>query len=795
MIRSLVRHPHFRKTLWLLGLTTALALFLFWRCLPDPLFRKPYATVVEDRDGRLLGARIAGDQQWRFPRAQVVPEKFAAALITFEDKRFYAHPGVDPLAVARAVRLNLGRGRVVSGASTLTMQVIRLARDGQPRRLSEKLIEAIWATRLELAVDKAEILGLYAAHAPFGGNVVGLEAAAWRYFKRAPAQLSWAESATLAVLPNNPALIHPGRNRDALLAKRNRLLTRLHERGLFDTVTLSLAKSEPLPEKPYPLPRLAEHLVDGYHGRLPNGGRVATTLQTPLQRNAQAVINRFQKKLEENGVYNAAALILDNRDKSVQAYIGNSTTPLRPRERGNHGRAVDVVPAPRSTGSTLKPFLYAEALDAGLILPWSLVRDVPSHFGSYQPENFDSEYSGAVPADRALARSLNIPAVRLQNQLTSLRFHETLRAVGMTHLTKPPQHYGLTLSLGGAESSLWELAGMYAGIAWTLNQEVRRPSQKAAWRAPHLQRDASSPAETGTSEQAALSRAALWQVTEALTQVDRPESHGLWRYFSSARKVAWKTGTSFGFRDAWSIGYTPRYTVAVWVGNADGEGRPGLTGVSTAAPIMFELFHLLPRENTWFAKPHDAMVSIAVCNTSGYRAATVCPTTTRRDVARGGLRVPSCRYHHRIHLDPTGRYRADSACFSPSDLKQETRFVLPPVEAFYYQQEHSDYRPLPPLHPDCAEAGTGGANMALVYPRKQTRIQIPIRLDGTRGTAVLKAVHRRPETRIFWHLNERYLGVTSSFHQMPVQPEQGRHRLVLLDEHGERLEQEFTVAR
>lgn len=792
---ALLRRRRVRIGLSTLAFLTLTGLTYYWRCLPDPLFNTPYATVLEDQEGRLLGARIARDEQWRFPANDQVPDKFARALIAFEDKRYYQHPGVDPVAVARALWLNLRRGQVVSGASTLTMQVIRIAREGQPRRLSEKLIEAVWATRLEWSADKAEILALYAAHAPFGGNVVGLEAAAWRYFQRAPDQLSWAESATLAVLPNNPALIHPGRNRAALLTKRNRLLTRLHENGVFDAVTLQLAQSEPLPDKPYALPRLADHLVDRLHGEHPNGGRYQSAIQADLQKNSQAIVNRFQEKLEQNGVYNAAVLVLDNHDKRVIAYVGNSTTRLNESERGRHGRAVDIVPAARSTGSTLKPFLYGKALDAGLILPDSLVRDVPSHFGSYQPENFDAEYSGVTPASRALARSLNIPAVHLQNQLNTARFHATLRDVGMRHLTQPPNHYGLTLSLGGAESSLWELAGMYAGIAWSLNQSQRIPSQPAAWRPPHLFAAAGQNPAADDPGQVVISKAALWYVSEALTQVDRPESHGLWRYFSSSRKVAWKTGTSFGFRDAWSIGYTPRFTVAVWVGNADGEGRPGLTGVSTAAPIMFEVFDQLPRETRWFAKPHDDLKEIAVCTASGYRAGVDCAPVKQQAVPRGGLRAPVCPYHQSFFMDPSGRYRADSDCFSPSALTRATQFVLPPVEEYYYQQRHADYRPLPELHPDCAAKNPPSRNMALVYPRRQTSIQIPIQLDGTRGKAVLKAVHRRAEARIFWHLDETYLGATSDFHQMPVQPPRGRHRLVLLDEYGERLEQEFTVVR
>ena len=788
-IRRCRNHP--RKIAALVVLLSA-GLVWFYQALPDPLFDDPTATVIEDRDGRLLAARIAADQQWRFPARDRVPEKFSRALICLEDKRFHRHPGVDPLALARAIVQNLRAGRVESGASTLTMQVIRLSRKGQPRTLWEKAIEATLAIRLECSVDKDRILALYAGHAPFGGNVVGLDAAAWRYFGRRADNLSWAEAATLAVLPNNPALIHPGRNRDRLRAKRDRLLHRLHETGAFDALTLELAKAEGLPPAPFPLPMQASHLLHRVHAEYPRGKRVRTTLDGKLQGQTIEILARFHRRLVTNGVHNGAALVLDNRTGRVLAYVGNTNRQDTLVGDGeDHGHAVDIVPAARSTGSLLKPFLFATALDEGLILPQSLLPDIPTNYGSYQPQNFDHAYRGAVPADLALARSLNIPAVRLQERLGTVRLHHQLKRMGLTHLTRPPSHYGLALILGGAESSMWELAGRYAGLARTLNSYGASGTYRADdFAPPKIEVVQAEPELQGSSARAPyLSAGAIWHTLEALTKVDRPDSQGLWQYFTSARRIAWKTGTSFGFRDAWAIGVTPDHTVAVWVGNADGEGRPGLTGVTTAAPIMFELFAKLPRGRHWFSRPDGDLNPVAVCIQSGDRAGMHCPETRERQVPRAGLRVRACRYHQLVHLDAEGRYRVHGDCASPSDMQHRAWFVLPPGQEWFFKRHNPSYRVLPPFHDRCKSGVTERKHaMELIYPRETTKIYIPRELDGQLGKAVFEVAHRHPDTRIFWHLDDRFLGMTHHFHQMALQPKKGKHRLVLVDEAGERLE-------
>ncbi len=359
------------------------------------LFSDPYSTVISDRAETLLSASIATDGQWRFPFANHVPEKFSVSLLFAEDKRFYHHIGVDVLALSRAIRQNISAGKIISGGSTLSMQVIRLSRKNKSRTFFEKVIEIILATRLEFRYSKKEILSLYAAHAPFGGNVVGVEAACWRFFGRNPSDLSWSEAALLAVLPNNPSLIHLGKNRMRLKIKRDHLLQQLANAGTMDSLTLALAKSEPIPESPVPLPRIAPHLLSRAIREGKGQQNILTTIDDGMQQRVAAIINEHYQKLKANHVYNASAIILDVRSGNVLAYVGNTLSGHANNED------VDVVMAPRSTGSILKPFLYAAMLSEGKMLPRTLWPDVPTFINGYAPKNFSKGFEGAVHAQRS----------------------------------------------------------------------------------------------------------------------------------------------------------------------------------------------------------------------------------------------------------------------------------------------------------------------------------------------------------------------------------------------------------
>lgn len=769
--------------------SAALLIILYYFSLPEILFHNPYSTVLEDRNGKLLGALIAGDGQWRFPQGKEVPGKFKEAIIVFEDKRFYRHPGVDVLAMARATRQNILHGKIISGGSTLTMQVIRLFRKNRSRTFYEKIIEMILASRLELRYSKDEILNLYAAHAPFGGNVVGLEAACWRYFGRDASQLSWAEAALLAVLPNNPSLIHLGKNRDQLKDKRDRLLAQLLRTERIDSITFELSQSESIPENPLVLPREATHLLtrisqDGFAQQ-----RVRSTLEESLQNRVSNIINHHHQSLKGNQVFNAAALVVEVKTGNVVAYVGNTNSG---RE---HGEQVDVIIARRSTGSILKPFLFAAMLDEGKLLPDMLVPDVPTMINGFTPKNFSRQYDGAVPAGQALIRSLNVPAVYELKEYRYEKFYELLKQIGITTLTQPADHYGLSMILGGAEGTLWDITGAYASLARSLNNYFEAPGKNR-----YSKRDFHAPvymAEDSRSDEIKeasswLSAGSIYLTLDVLKEVYRPGEETGWRNFYSAKKIAWKTGTSHGLRDAWAVGVNGEYAVGVWAGNADGEGRPGLTGTESASPILFDIFSQLPG-NSWFRQPLSELQRIAVCTHSGARATEFCEEKKEILVTQAGLLAVSCRYHRKVHLSEDGKYRVHGDCESIGTMNTVSWFVLPPVQEYYYRTKNLSYKTLPPFRRDC-ENPASLATMDIIYPKLNAQIFIPRELDGQPGSALFEVAHRNHQATIYWHLDGDYLGATRGTHRLPVAPKSGKHLLTLVDDLGEVFERSFFVA-
>lgn len=760
------------------------AWFIF--CLPSPLFTSKTCTVLEDSNGNLLAARIADDGQWRFPESKHLPMKFIISIIQFEDRNFFQHPGFNLAAFVRAVVQNIKSKKIVSGGSTLSMQVIRLFRNNKNRTIFEKIAEIILALRLELSYSKSEILMFYASHAPFGGNVVGIEAASWRYFGREADKLSWAESATLAVLPNAPSLIYPGKNQERLLVKRNRLLDRLFEAKIIDKETCELSKQEPLPGKPYPIPQIAPHLLqraakEGFRGK-----RIRSTIDGNLQERVNEIIENHHKILKANEIHNACALVLDVNTGNVLAYAGNTDN------KGNveYESDVDVINAPRSTGSILKPFLFASMLNDGELLSGTLIPDIPTQIAGYVPQNYNMTFDGAVPAKRALARSLNIPAVRMLQNYGIEKFNHSLKRIGMTTLTYTPDHYGLSIILGGAEGKIWDIAGMYASMARTLNHYTvyNGKYDKNDFHPPYY--TVQKTKDTNLDNAPPLDAASVFFTFEAMVEVSRPDIDASWKQYTSATKVAWKTGTSFGYRDGWAVGITPKYVVAVWVGNADGEGRPGLVGIQTAAPVMFDIFSLL-KPGKWFIPPYDEMEKVAVCIQSGCRATEICEPVSLVYIQKTGLRSEPCKYHKLIHLDASGNFRVNSNCENIEKMQHKSWFVLPPAMELYYKAKNLGYKELPPIRQDCEISGTN--TMEIIYPKQFSKIYVPVELDGTIGKTVFQVAHRVAGTTIYWHLDNEYIGSTQGIHQLGLHPDEGIHTLTLMDETGETLVQKFEI--
>ena len=757
-----------RKVIFIL---IAFLLVLYLCCLPRTLFNVSYSTVVTDRNGELLGARIAGDGQWRFPACDTVPDKLKKCILEFEDNYFYWHPGVNPLAIGRAMFQNLKQGRIVSGGSTITMQTIRLSRN-KPRTMGEKIIEMILATRLELRYSKEKILALYASHAPFGGNVVGLNAASWRYFGHPAEDLSWAEAATLAVLPNAPAMIHLSRSRESLLNKRNRLLTRLYEDGAMDKLTYELALSEGLPDEPVPLPQVAPHLVSYFYTVSP-GGNYVSTIDKGIQTRVEGLLERWNNEFAQSNIRNMAAVVIDVQTNEVVAYCGN----VRFNEK-EHGNQVDILRAPRSTGSILKPFLYYAMLEEGELLPHTLLPDVPLNINGFTPQNFNMQYEGAVPASEAVARSLNIPSVQMLRQHGVPKFHSFLRRIGLKTLTKSPSHYGLSLILGGAEATLLDVTSAYSDMARSLEGLEKRPVSVL-----------SGDEKSARAGETVFHAGAVWQVFNAIKEVNRPEEID-WRVIPSMQTIAWKTGTSYGFRDAWAVGVTPRYAVGVWVGNATGEGKPGLVGARTAGPVMFDIFNSLP-SGRWFATPYREFIEVEVCRRSGHLKGRFCEDVDTLLIVPAGTKTIACPYHHQINLSSDEKYRVYEDCIDKETIVQRNWFTLPPAWEWYYKQHHPQYKSLPPLKPGCGE--DFHSPMQFIYPQMNAQVFLPKQLDGSPGQVTFELVHSNPHAVIFWHLDETYITSTEDFHKVSLIPDEGKHTLTVVDNEGNRLSVAFRV--
>jgi len=762
----------------------AIGLIFYAFCLPNQLFKDSTSTVIISKEDKLLGAIIARDGQWRFPESKAIPEKFKTCLIQFEDEHFYKHPGFNPVSIFKALRENARSGKVKRGGSTITQQVIRLSRKNPKRTYFEKAKEILLATRLELRESKEEILSLWANNAPYGGNVIGLEAASWRYFNRTPENLSWAESATLAILPNAPSLIYPGKNQERLLKKRNRLLKKLLEKTIIDSLTYTLSIQEAIPQKPYAIPQITPHLLQKIN-KSNRGKLVKTTVDYYLQKQVNEIAKLHYNKLSQNEIYNSAILVLDVKTRQVMAYVGNSPTT---RE---HQKDVDIIDKPRSTGSILKPFLYSAMLDNGDILQETLIADIPTQIGTYKPENFTKDYAGAIPAKKALSRSLNIPAVKMLQQFGADKLHYYLQKLKFKDINQSADYYGLSLILGGAESNLWDLCKNYAGFSSTINHyDETLGYYSNEFVEPNYFFDREVDFGTKKKEKNLMNAASMYLTLESLKEVYRPGDNQNWEYFDSSKQIAWKTGTSFGFRDAWAIGTTKDYVVGVWVGNADGEGRPGLVGVQTAAPILFDVFDKLPKSD-WFTAPFNEMVTVDVCAKSGYLATLVCEERKSMDISVTGLHSAPCPYHKTIHLNKTEKFQVNTSCENADEIVQKSWFVLPPILEYYYEEKNPFYKKLPDFKESCVK--TSQEAIAFIYPKDQSKIYLPKNFNGERNDVILKVTHTNKEATLFWYLDNRYMGKTTQFHELAIQPRVGKYLVTVVDESGTELKKSIEI--
>jgi penicillin-binding protein 1C len=572
-----------RRRSRLYGTGAAILLFagiLYW---PVDINRAALSPSLLADNGALLRAYPAPDEQIRLPLTiKQVDPLFASMLIAYEDQRFYRHPGVDPLALGRAIYQWIHHGEVISGGSTLTMQVARLLQPS-PRTVLSKVREILRSVRLEAQYSKTEILNLYLVLAPYGGNIAGLRAASLVYFDKEPRHMTPDEIALLVVLPQNPNRFRPDRFPEQARLARDKVLGRLHDKKVISDTAFAAGLAQPVPEKRYAFPVHAPHLADYLLVTQRDHAPWHSTLDYTLQIKLEEMLHARLEKMTSHAT--SAVLVSDNRTHVIKAYIGNA-------DYFNTERAgqVNLVYATRSPGSTLKPFLYGAAFQDGLAQPETIIRDVPVRFGTYTPSNFNQGYQGDVSLREALQQSLNIPAVKILSQIGVERWLETLRSAGI-HLTLPSGTGtpDLPVILGGIGTSLWDLTRAYSGLATQGHINDLQILQD----------------QTQAQSDVLLNARAAWQVTHILTGSALNE--GTMRG-PGLSQLAIKTGTSYGYRDAWAMGYTPAYTVGVWVGRADGSPSPGQVGRNTAIPILLNIYDLLPdNQGRWPVPPAGAL--------------------------------------------------------------------------------------------------------------------------------------------------------------------------------------------
>lgn len=740
--------------------------------LPTGKLNPPSSTLLLDKEGNLLRAFLAPDDMWRLRvESDEISTLLKQAVLAFEDRHFAYHPGVNLISIARAAIANLRAGKIVQGGSTITMQVARLM-EPKERTIGSKLFELWRALQLEVHYSKEEILTFYFNLAPYGGNLVGVGAAARVYFNKPPDQLSPGEAALLAAIPNSPNRYRPDLFRQQATLARDKVLKLMQAQGVITTVALKQAEAEPVPGRRFDLPFEAPHLAEYLRSRHAATERLESTIDLPLQRLAEIKLREHLRPLSECGISNGAVVIIDNRTQAVRALVGSQDF-FADIGAGQVNGAL----APRSPGSALKPFVYALAIGNGTVSSRSLLHDVPVDYSGYQPVNYNESYDGAVAVEDALIRSLNVPAINLAAMLGGERLYDALKQGGLTTLDRPWPQYGLPLVLGGCEVSLLELTNLYATFANTGNY---RPYRLLA-------------TEPETKGKPLFSEAAAFIVTDILSRLRRPELPAVWDAAISIPKVAWKTGTSLGKRDAWSIGYTPDYTVGVWVGNFDGKGNPRIVGAEAAAPILFSMFEALVSEGEmrWFIQPHSVGVR-QVCAASGMPATERCAATVEELYVEGVSPNQPCTMHELIIVDHTTGERLCNHCRDGHQYDERVITRWPTAIATWMTRNGCLLDEIPEHNPRCAVIAAGDAPL-IVSPSDKAEFKIRREAKIEFQQILLDASVANDTHTIYWFLDRKLVSSGSPKKKIFITPTVGTHTLICMDDAGRSSQVTVTV--
>ncbi len=722
-----------------------------------------YSTIVTAADGSVLHTYLSRDDKWRLyvQLAEITPA-LRKALIFKEDRFFYYHPGINPVALVWAAVRNLLKGRRTSGASTITMQVVRLLHPRE-RTYGSKIVELLRALQLEWHYSKDEILQLYLNLIPYGGNVEGLKSASLLYFGKGPQLLSLAEITTLAIIPNRPSSLRLGRNNGQIMQARNGWLRRFASATVFPQPVIADALTEPLTAYRQAAPQLAPHLCGRLRREFPDQPIITSTLRPAVQQAAERLVQNYVNRVRLLGIQNAAVLVINNQTRAVEGYVGSADF-----SNTFDGGQVDGVRAVRSPGSALKPLLYALAFDAGLITPKSKLNDVPTNFGGYEPANYDQRFNGPVTAEFALANSLNIPAVKLLRDLGTSVMVEKLRQAGFTTIAKQRADLGLSLILGGCGVTLEEMTRLYValangGIPKNLSFKPRPMGAAPSSLLPML-----------------VSPEAAFLVTNILTQLTRPDLPNNFDNSYHLPRIAWKTGTSYGRRDAWSLGYNRHYTIGVWVGNFSGAGVPELSGANTATPLLFSLFNALDYDSPtgWF-RPPAGLGSRQICPESGDLPNDFCVGRAIDYHIMGVSRTLRCQHLKPVWTDSLERVAYCLTCKPNAAIERLYPNLAPDVMA-YYAIKRLPYRRIPTHNPACERVFEQGVPQ-ITSPTANSTYYINAKHPAQ---LALTCQAENDVRMVYWYLNDKLLRQSLPGEAVFFQPRPGRLKITCADDRG-----------
>jgi penicillin-binding protein 1C len=729
----------------------------------------PYSRIITASDGTVLHAFLSSDEKWRMKtELDEITPALKKAIIYKEDKYFYYHPGINPVAIVRALFNNTLTGKKTSGASTITMQVARML-DPKSRTYLNKLVEIFRAFQLELYYSKDQILQLYLNLVPYGSNIEGVKSASLIYFQQTPGYMSLAQTVALSIIPNRPSSLVIGRDNSRIREERNKWLQRFANDQLFPEREIEDAMSEPLDDSRHNVPMLAPHLSVRLVRMFPGKPIIHSCIDKKMQEKVENLAHNYIERIHYTGITNCAILVVSNENNQVEAYLGSADF-YNNEDQGQ----VDGVRAVRSPGSTLKPFLYAAAFDKGLITPKTMITDVPSDFSGYRPENFDRMFHGNVTAEAALANSLNVPAVKVLDELGIVSFVSLLKSAGFMQIAKDENKLGLSAVLGGCGVKLEETTNLYASLA----NNGRLRSLK--WIREYEP-------DTGVR---LFSPAASFMTTEILTQHTRPDLPNNYESTLHLPKVAWKTGTSYGRRDGWSIGYNRDFTIGVWVGNFSGEGVPQLTGADIATPLLFDLFNTLAyhSSNQWFSMPEGVDFRY-VCSESGMVANDFCSNQVMDYFIPGVSNTEKCNQLKEVFISADESVSYCRNCLPENGYKKKLFPNLRPELVSFYESENIPYERVPPHNPDCARLFTENPP-SITAPTDG--MQYLLEKDAEQQL-MLTCNADNEVKEVFWYIDNKFYASAGAHEKIFFIPGEGNIKISCSDDKGRNTDVKIEV--